>query len=179
MPGGNNSFWWANRQPWRPTAQGGPQAGGGGYGSEYTVTPGQYRDPLDAARSGAFGAGRIGQATYPDGYLQPSNSRRQDAPASVYRRLDDRSYLRGINAGVKMDMLHYFWPAELDPARGLQHEAAARRHGSVLLCRRTVPYGRREDRLMHSPALDQLAGDTRAAPRKTYAGRDWTPATLW
>lgn len=179
MPGGNNTYWWANKAGWRPTAQGGPEGGGGGYGSEYTVTPGQYRDPLDAARSGAFGAGRIGQATYPEGYLQPSESRRREAPASVYGRLTDRSYQRGINAGVKMDQAHYFWPAELDPARRLQAEAAARRDGSVLLVRRGVPYGEPPQRLMHGPSLDQLAEDVQAAPQKVSEMADWMPQTLW
>ena len=179
MPGGNNSLWWANRQGWRPTAQGGPESGGGGYGSEYTTTVGQYRDPLDAARSGAFGSGRIGEATYPDGYLQPSDSRRREAPASVYGRLTDRSYQRGINAGVKMDMAHYFWPEEQDPGRRLQAQAAARRDGNVLRVRRAVPYGEPAARLMHGPSLSQLAEDVQATPQKTAAMNDWMPAALW
>lgn len=179
MPGGNSTYWWANRQGWRPTAQGGPEGGGGGYGSGYPAAAGQYRDSLDAARSGAFGSGRTGEATYPDGYLQPSSSRRRDAPAAVYQRLDDRSYQRGINAGVKMDQLHYFWPEELDPGRRLHAEAAARRHGSVLLVRRAVPYGTKPDRLMHGPSLGQLAEDVQATPRQAGDMADWMPAALW
>lgn len=179
MPGGNNSYWWSNRQAWRPTAQGGPEGGGGGYGAEYPVTVGQYRDPLDAARSGALGAGRTGEASYPDGYLQPSESRRRDAPASVYGRLTDRSYQRGINAGVKMDMAHYFWPEEQDPARRLQAQAAARRVGNVLLVRRATPYGDPAARLAHGPSLDQLAEDVQATPQKTAAMGSWMPTALW
>ena len=179
MPGGSNTFWWSNRAGWRPTAQGGPEGGGGGTPQEYTVLPGQYRDPLDAARSGAFGAGRTGEATYPEGYLQPSQTRRREAPASVYGRLTDRSYQRGINSGVKMGMAQYFWPAEQDPARGLRHQAAARRDGNVLLVRRNVPYGDPPARLMHSPALDQLTENAQSAPQKTAATADWLPGTLW
>jgi hypothetical protein len=176
MPGGNNSLWWSNRQGWRPTAQGGPEGGGGG---EFTAPVNQYRDPLDAARSGAFGSGRVGEATYPDGYLQPSDSRRRDAPASVYGRLTDRSYQRGINAGVKMDQAHYFWPIEQDPNRRLAEEAGARYDGNVFLVRRAVPYGDPAARLMHGPSLDQLAEDVQATPQKTAAMSDWMPTALW
>lgn len=180
MPGGNNSYWWANRSGWRPTAQGGPESGGGGYGSEYPVTIGQYRDdPLDAARSGAFGSGRTGEATYPDGYLQDTSSRRREAPASVYGRLTDRSYQRGVNAGVKMDKQHYFWPEELSPARGLQQEESGRRRGNVIMSRRTVPYGTTADRLAHGPSLDQVTDDTPLTPQKTAAIGTWMPGTLW
>lgn len=178
MPGGNNSFWWNNTQGWRPTAQGGPEGGGGGYG-EYTAAVGQYRDDLDAARSGAFGSGRIGEATYPDGYLQPSNSRRREAPASVYGRLTDRSYQRGVHSGVKMDMAQYFWPVEQDPGRRLAEEAAARRNGNVLMVRRAVPYGEPAARLMHGPSLDQLAEDVQATPQKVAAMGTWMPTALW
>lgn len=178
MPGGNNTYWWNNAQGWRPTAQGGPEGGGGGYG-EYTTVPGTYRDPLDAARSGAFGSGRTGAASYPDGYLQPSNSRRREAPASVYGRLTDRSYQRGVNAGVKMDMQHYFWPAELGPARRLEQQAAAAWDGNVFISRRAAPYGETADRLMHGPSMDQAAEDVQAAPQKVSAMHDWMPAALW
>jgi len=179
MPGGNNSYWWANRAGWRPTAQGGPEGAGGGYGSQYATVPGQYRDPLDAARSGAFGSGRTGQASYPDGYLQPSDSRRRDAPASVYGRLTDRSYQRGVNAGVKMDMAHYFWPLEQDPARGLQAEAAAAYDGHAFTVRRAAPYGEPAARLAHGPSMDQVAEDVQASPQKVAASGSWMPTALW
>ena len=178
MPGGNNTYWQSNAQGWRPTAQGGPEGGGGGSG-EYTILPGRYRDPLDAARSGAFGSGRTGAASYPDGYLQPSQSRRRDAPAAVYGRLTDRSYQRGVNAGVKMDRQHYFWPGELDPARGLQQQAAARYDGHVFTTRRAAPYGDPATRLMHGPSLDQVAEDVQATPQKVTDMHDWMPAPLW
>lgn len=178
MPGGSNSYWWSSTQGWKPTAQGGPEGGGGGTG-EYTTVPGQYRDPLDAARAGAFGSGRTGQASYPDGYLQPSDSRRRDAPAAVYGRLTDRSYQRGVNAGVKMDIAHYFWPGELDPARGLGQQAAARYDGHVFTARRTAPYGDPAARLMHGPSLDQVAEDVQATPQKVAASGSWMPTALW
>lgn len=179
MPGGNNSYWWSNAQGFRATAQGGPEGGGGGYGSEYPVLPGQYRDPLDAARSGAFGSGRTGQSTYPDGYLQPSETRRREAPAAVYGRLTDRSYSRGVHSGVKMDQAQYFWPAELDPARRLKAEAAAIRDGSVLLVRRAVPYGEPAARLAHGPSMDQVAADVQAAPQQAASMSGWMPPCLW
>lgn len=171
MPGGNNSYWWSNAQGWRPTAQGGPEGGGGGYGSTYPVTPGQYRDTLDAARSGAFG-GRTGEATWPDGYLQPSRTRREARPAAVYGRLTDRSYQRGVNAGVKMSMEQYFWPAEQDPRRGLRAQAAAVPAGSTLLTRRSVPYGDTPRHLPHGPGQQ----DAQASPDITA---DWLPQPLW
>lgn len=178
MPGGNNSLWWSNSAGWRPTAQGGPEGGGGGSG-EYVTTPGQYRDPLDAARSGAFGSGRTGAASYPDGYLQPSNSRRRDAPAAVYGRLTDRNYQRGTNAGVKMTMAQYFWPLEQDPARGLEQQAAARYDGHVFLTRRAAPYGEPAARLAHGPTMDQVAEDVQATPQKVAASGSWMPTALW
>lgn len=83
-----------------------------------------FRDPLDAARSGM--AGFIPSAQWPDGYLGTIQSRREDRMLdSLKGQINQRSYTRGVHKGEKIDAADYFWPGELQPDRGLAAEAAA------------------------------------------------------
>lgn len=83
-----------------------------------------FRDPLDAARSGM--AGFIPSAQYPDGYLGTIQSRREDRLLdSLKGQINQRSYQRGVHKGEKIDAADYFWPSELQPDRGLLAEAGA------------------------------------------------------
>lgn len=77
-----------------------------------------FRDPLDAARSGM--SGFIPSAAYPDGYLGTIQSRREDRLLdSLKGKLNERSYQRGVHKGERIDAADYFWPSELQPERGL------------------------------------------------------------
>jgi hypothetical protein len=101
-----------------------------GVGQPGTVEPGgvqqlNFRDPLDAARSGM--AGFIPSAQWPDGYLGTIQSRREDRMLdSLKGQINQRSYQRGVHKGEKIDAADYFWPGELQPDRGLRAEAGGR-----------------------------------------------------
>lgn len=91
---------------------------GGGGGSTQFV---QYRDLLDARRSGAA---QLPQAAYPDGYLGTIVDRRQDRLLSaVQNKLTNRSYQRGVHKGERVDPRDYYWTAEVNPQLGIQYEA--------------------------------------------------------
>jgi len=124
MPSPGNGFW-RNSDPWLPSAQGGANSGGGGGNISGQTENIEYRDPVDASRSGAFT--RQGAAEYPDGYINDANSRRQERMSKdVLGRLTDRNYQRGVHAGVKMEKVQYFWPQEFYPEMRMQAEFAAR-----------------------------------------------------
>lgn len=81
-----------------------------------------FRDPLDAARSGM--SGFVPSAAYPDGYLGTIQSRREDRFLDNLKgQLNQRSYTRGVHKGEKVDASDYFWPPELDPMRGLVRQS--------------------------------------------------------
>src|ERR1035438_2312014 len=131
---------------------GGAEGGGGG-----TPAPvAGYRDYLDAARSGAFGKGRTGDATYPDGYLGgDADSRRNEKLASaVSGRLTDRHYQRGVHAGVKMDRTQYFWPEECPPDAGIARMMHARPNGNTLEVQRSGPVLSPVERLVHGAQME-------------------------
>ncbi|MFI6495946.1 hypothetical protein [Nonomuraea typhae] len=99
----------ANNQP-------GAVATGGG-GGWYTGA----RDQMDFKRMGY--AAQIPSAQYPDGYLGTINSRREDRVLNALKqKLGDRSYQRGVHKGEKVDASEYFWPADFNPATGLEHQ---------------------------------------------------------
>lgn len=157
---------WLNQQPWLPTNQGGPNGGGGGYGNVDAIA---YRDPLDAARSGALGYGRIGQADYPDGYLDDPKSRREDRlQTGVMGRLTDRSYQRGVHKGVKMDAVQYFWPEEFNMESRLRAESVAQRSGNVLLVQRQGVQTDPVELLRHGANLSQLTDQEKTRVYSTY-----------
>jgi len=83
-----------------------------------------FRDDLDARRSGM--AGFVPSAQYPDGYLGTIQSRREDRLLdSLKGKVNERSYTRGVHKGEQIEASEYFWPAGLQPDRGLQAQAAA------------------------------------------------------
>lgn len=103
-----------------------------GYGQPGSVPQGAqgggqaltFRDPLDAARSGM--AGYVPSAAYPDGYLGTIQSRREDRLLdSLKGQINKRSYSRGVHKGEQVDAADYFWPAELQPDRGMRQQAMA------------------------------------------------------
>jgi hypothetical protein len=103
--------------------------GAGGYGSAPVS-----RDQLDALR---MGVGRTPAAEYPDGYLGTIRSRRDDRGRptgtpdvvldSLKGRLTQRAYQRGVHKGERIDPSDYFYPAGLEPDRGLKIQARGQR----------------------------------------------------
>jgi len=87
------------------------------------------RSTLDASR---MAMGRTPEAEYPDGYLGPIRSRRDDkgkpyATAdlvldSLKNRQNQRGYQRGVHKGERIDQSDYFWPESLSPQRGLANQ---------------------------------------------------------
>ena len=171
------SNFYLNQQPWLPSAQGGAEGGGGG--SPTTVD--EYHDYLDAARSGAFGKGRTGDATYPDGYLGgDADSRRNEKLASaVSGRLTDRHFQRGVHAGVKMDRTQYFWPEECNPDAGILREMNARRNGSTLMVQRNGPVLSPVEQLVHGAQMENLTDPEKGTVYRHFginpASTDWGP----
>jgi hypothetical protein len=75
-----------------------------------------------------MGVGRTPEAEYPDGYLGNVKSRREDRLLdSLKNRLTQRSYQRGVHKGERIDPSDYFYPAGLDPQRGLRAQARGQR----------------------------------------------------
>jgi hypothetical protein len=89
------------------------------------------RSELDYLR---MGVGREPQAEYPNGYLGTIRSRRDDrgrlnsASEEVLegvKRLNQRSYQRGVHRGERIDPSDYYLPKELSMDRGIRRQMAA------------------------------------------------------
>lgn len=120
-------------QPGAP-AQGGGGGSGAGWPTLRHMAPGEipepfFRDDMDFQRSMYR---RVPQAEYPDGYLGTIRTRRDDRLLKdVQRRLNQRSYQRGVHKGERIDPGDYFWPPEFNPSSGLEAEAQGRRFAPV------------------------------------------------
>ena len=94
------------------------------------------RGSLDASR---MAMGRTPEAEYPDGYLGPIRSRRDDKGKpyavsdvvleSLKNRQSTRGYTRGVHKGERISASQYFWPDSLSPQRGLMNESKGLRTG--------------------------------------------------
>jgi hypothetical protein len=130
--------------------------GGGGMGPF-------FRDALDARRSMY---NQTPEAQYPDGYLGTINSRRGDRLLdSLKNRQNQRSYVRGVHKGERIDPSDYFFPPELPADGGLQREAMGVQVDTLVLSPRNAPqiqylpmYRQAEDA---SPAYQADRGDRR------------------
>jgi hypothetical protein len=99
---------------------------GGGGGNTSLVG----RSMLDAAR---IGSNRTPQAEYPDGYLGTIRSRRDDRLLdSLKNRQNERAYQRGVHKGERIDQADYYYPAGLDPQRGLRAQARGMRQAPLM-----------------------------------------------
>ena len=88
------------------------------------------RSELDATR---MGIARTPHAEYPDGYLGAIPSRRGDRLLDGLKAAQtSRSYSRGVHKGERIDQRDYFWPAQLQPDRGLRNEARGLGTGPVM-----------------------------------------------
>lgn len=105
-------------------------AGGGGMGP-------YFRDALDARRSMY---NRTPEAMYPDGYLGTINTRRGDRLLdNLKNRQNQRSYVRGVHKGERIDPADYYFPPELQPDAGLRREAQGVPFDTVVLSARNAP----------------------------------------
>jgi len=132
-------------------------AGGGGGMGPY------YRDALDARRS-AYN--RTPEAMYPDGYLGTINTRRGDRLLdSLKTRQNQRSYVRGVHKGEKIDPADYFFPRQLQPDRGLRRMAQGVPFDTEVLVERNAP----KLSLLpnYSPAQQSMQGATGGVGRTT------------
>jgi hypothetical protein len=104
--------------------------GGGGMGP-------YFRDALDARRSMY---NRTPEAMYPDGYLGTINSRRGDRLLdNLKSRQNQRSYVRGVHKGERIDPSDYLFPPDLQPDRGLVRESRGVPVDTMVLSERYVP----------------------------------------
>jgi hypothetical protein len=132
-------------------------AGGGGGMGPY------YRDALDAKRS-AFN--RTPEAMYPDGYLGTINSRRGDRLLdSLKARQNQRSYVRGVHKGERIDPADYYFPSQLRPERGIQRQEDAVPFDTMWLSERNAP----KLSLLpnYSPREESMQGATSGVGRTT------------
>jgi hypothetical protein len=125
------------------------------------------RSELDFMR---MGVGRQPSAEYPDGYLGPIRSRRDDRgrPSSVSDkvldglkvRIGQRSYQRGVHRGERIDASDYYYPAGLENTRGIARQMKAVKDGNVYRVERGV------ENAMAAPA-PHLPNDGKANMRST------------
>jgi hypothetical protein len=136
-------------------------AGGGGGLGPY------FRDALDARRSAW---NRTPEAMYPDGYLGTINSRRGDRLLdSLKQRQNQRSYVRGVHKGERIDPSDYFFPQALPPTAGIQRQEAAVPFDTMWLNKRNAP---KLNLLPHySPAEQSMLGATGGFGRTTQLRR--------
>lgn len=122
------------------------------------------RGDLDFLR---LGVGRVPSAEYPDGYLGTIRSRRDDRgrPSSTSDtvlnsmkiRLGQRGYQRGVHRGERIDPSDYYYPTELDPARGIKRQQKAKFDGNTWQAARYVE----QQKLAPAP---HLPNDGKAGP---------------
>lgn len=132
-------------------------AGGGGGMGPF------YRDALDAKRS-AFN--RTPEAQYPDGYLGTINSRRGDRLLdSLKTRQNQRSYVRGVHKGERIDPADYYFPRQLRPERGIERQEEAVPVDTLWLSQRNAP--KLNLLPQYSPKEAQMQGATSGVGRTT------------
>ena len=152
-----------------------PPFGGGGSGQQTGgVQELQFRDRLDAVRSGM--AGYIPSAEYPDGYLGTLQSRREDRFLdNLKKQVNDRSYTRGVHKGEKIDSADYFWPTELMPERGLVRQMhAVRQPDGTYISLRDAPLGTVAEQMIASGATE-MPLTPRGKMRPPPGPRDTSP----
>ena len=104
--------------------------GGGGMGP-------YFRDALDAKRS-AYN--QTPESMWPDGYLGTINTRRGDRLLdSLKNRQNQRSYVRGVHKGERIDPADYYFPKALQPDRGVRRQMEAMPVDTMWLSERNAP----------------------------------------
>lgn len=117
----------AGNNNWQSLGAGGMWGGATSYGGGGIAVS---HSELDRLR---IGQGQTPGAQYPDGYLGTIRTRRDDRLLnSLKARENQRAYQRGVHKGERIDQADYFYPRNLDPARGLRNEARGRKTGPLL-----------------------------------------------
>ena len=153
---------WQFLPPYNYGAPGNANTAGGGGG----IGP-YFRDAMDARRS-AYN--RTPEAMYPDGYLGTINSRRGDRLLdNLKNRQNQRSYVRGVHKGERIDPADYYFPPPLQPDRGLERMAESVPFDTFFLTERNVP----ELSLLPewSPGEESMWGATSGIGRTTQLRR--------
>jgi hypothetical protein len=123
---------WQYLPPYNFGAPGNANTSGGGGG----LGP-YFRDALDARRS-MFN--QAPQAQWPDGYLGTINTRRQDRLLdSLKNRQNQRSYVRGVHKGERIDPADYHFPPELLPTDGITRQSQGIPWDTMVLNQRAAP----------------------------------------
>lgn len=139
--------------------------GGGGLGP-------YFRDSLDARRSMY---NRTPEAMYPDGYLGTINTRRGDRLLdSLKTRQNQRSYVRGVHKGERIDPADYYFPRDLRPDAGLRRQMNGVPFDTMMLSKRAAP----KLSLLpnYSPRQESMQGATSGVGRTTQLRK---LAPLW
>jgi hypothetical protein len=161
---GGDSNWGIVGQPWN--AMVGTTVGNGGD----SAAMGTGASPMDRARRGA---GRLGEAQYPAGYLGTYNSKnsgKESASDALLRsRLGDKAYQRGVHKDTKMPPSSYFWPAGFSPDAGLANQAqTAHVVGNTIQTLRFQAMGDPVERYMHGRAPDDTPNAEMASVYRRY-----------
>jgi hypothetical protein len=123
---------WQFLPPYNYGAPGNANTAGGGGG----IGP-YFRDAMDARRSAW---NRTPEAMYPDGYLGTINSRRGDRLLdNLKNRANQRSYVRGVHKGERIDPADYLNPPQLQPDRRLKALAQGIPFDTQILVERNAP----------------------------------------
>lgn len=93
-----------------------------GYNNQSGYGGPSVRSNLDFMR---LGVGRVPSAEYPDGYLGTLTTRRRDDRLldSIKNNVNKKAYQRGVHKGERVEPSAYYWPAELQPTRGLSRQS--------------------------------------------------------
>lgn len=94
---------------------------------------------------------------YPDGYLGTINTRRGDRLLdSLKQRANQRSYVRGVHKGERIDPADYMYPPSLQPTRGIERQMEGVLVDTMVLSERNAP---RQDLVPQwSPRQQSLMG---------------------
>jgi hypothetical protein len=126
-----------------------------------------FRDAMDARRSMY---NRTPEAMYPDGYLGTINTRRGDRLLdNLKTRQNQRSYVRGVHKGERIDPADYYFPPQLQPDAGLRRMAAGVPDDTTVLVQRAAP--KLSLMPMYSPAQESMQGATSGVGRTTQLRR--------
>ena len=103
----------------------------------------------------------------PDGYLGTIRTRRDDRgrPGSTSEnvldslkvRITQRGYQRGVHKGERIDAAGYYYPEDLDNARGIRRQMKAAKEGNVYLSKRNAD-------AQHLAPAPHLPNDGKAGP---------------
>lgn len=112
-------------------------------------------------------AGR--ESAWPDGYLGTITDRHQDKlMQAVQKRLQERSYQRGVHVGSRVGQDSYYWGNDFNPQSRLLVQSQAVRNGNTLDVVRNRPSGDPIEYLAHMGKWDATNPDQQNAAARKY-----------